>query len=377
MANKEHIKILNSGRETWNQWMDSKYSSPLTIIAKDSVEANYLKIEKAADLSNADLSKRDLSGYSFYRTNFSSSCLRNANLSNCFMRRCNLENTDLSSVDFSNTNLSRASMIGAVLDKAKCVNTIFDEANLSKTSLYKTAFNNASLVGARLLHSKLIETRLINCDISASKIYGISSWDIELENTTQSNLSITKDGEDFITVDNLFVAQFLHLLIYNSNIREVIDTITSKVVLILGRFTTQRKVILDSLRDELRKKNYLPILFDFDIPKSRDLTETISTLAHLSRFIIADISDAKSIPQELQSIVPNLPSVPILPILHKDEKEYGMFEHFRKYPWVSNVLSYDERNKLSSSFINDIIKKCESKVIEQLTSRSRPTAEMV
>ena len=84
---------------------------------------------------------------------------------------------------------------------------------------------------------------------------------------------------------------------------EVIDTITSKAVLILGRFTEERKAVLDALREELRKRDYLPILFDFDVPATRDITETISLLARMARFVVADITDAKSIPQELAVIV--------------------------------------------------------------------------
>jgi hypothetical protein len=45
---------------------------------------------------------------------------------------------------------------------------------------------------------------------------------------------------------------------------------TSKAVLILGRFTDERKAVLDALRDELRKRNYLPILFDFDKQRRDD-----------------------------------------------------------------------------------------------------------
>jgi hypothetical protein len=49
----------------------------------------------------------------------------------------------------------------------------------------------------------------------------------------------------------------------------------------------------------LRRSEYLPMLFDFEKPEWRDLTETVTTLARMSRFIIADITDPKSIPQEL------------------------------------------------------------------------------
>ena len=103
------------------------------------------------------------------------------------------------------------------------------------------------------------------------------------------------------------------------------------------------------LYHELRKQDYLPILFDFDKPASRDITETISTLAHLARFVIADVTDAKSIPQELMTIIPNLPSVPIQPLILTSQHEYGMFEHFTRYSWVLPVFRYrDEASLLQS-----------------------------
>ena len=42
-------------------------------------------------------------------------------------------------------------------------------------------------------------------------------------------------------------------------------------MLILGRFTDERKAVLNALREELRKRNYLPILFDFEAPARQNL----------------------------------------------------------------------------------------------------------
>jgi hypothetical protein len=132
-------------------------------------------------------------------------------------------------------------------------------------------------------------------------VYGISAWDVWLDGAREAGLVITDAGTAEITVDDLEVAQFIYLLLNNEKIRRVIDTITSKVVLILGRFTPERKAVLDTLRETLRQRNYSPVVFDFEKPASRNLTETIRVLAGMARFVIADITDAKSIPQELMA----------------------------------------------------------------------------
>ena len=179
-------------------------------------------------------------------------------------------------------------------------------------------------------------------------IYGISVWNVQLEGAIQTDLIITQEGEPSITIDNLEVAQFIYLLLNNPKIRDIINTISRKVVLILGRFTLKRRIILDALRDELRKHNYSPVLFDFDRPESRDFTETARTLAHLSRFIIADITEPSSVPQELQAIVPDL-EVPVQPLLEAGKKQYSLFPDLRKYSWVFPVYQYTDLTSLIAS----------------------------
>lgn len=161
--------------------------------------------------------------------------------------------------------------------EAKLIKADLREAKLSGADLTKADLTKAILNG-----SQLLETNLENANLEGWRIYGISAWNLKLEGAKQANLIVTPYGEPVITVDNLEVAQFIYLLSNNQRVREVIDTITSKAVLILGRFTPERKAVLDTLREELRKRNYLPIVFDFDKPASKDLTGTVSTLANVA-----------------------------------------------------------------------------------------------
>lgn len=135
-------------------------------------------------------------------------------------------------------------------------------------------------------------------------------------------------------------------------------------MLILGRFTPERKAVLDVLREELGRRGYVPILFDFEKPASRDITETISLLARMARFVVADITDARSIPQELSVIVPVLPSVPVQPLLLRGSSEYGMFEHFTRYPWVLPLHHYETQEQLIAAIGELVIEPAERKALE-------------
>jgi hypothetical protein len=261
----------------------------------------------------------------------------------------------------------RPKLRGAHLRGAYLIYADLRRADLRGTGLDQADFSGADLRGAKLNQTVLIGTNFSNADLSNCSVYGIAAWNLNLEGTTQSNLVITPPDEPAITVDNLEVAQFIYLLLHNEKIRHIIDTITSKVVLILGRFTPERKAILDALRDELRRRDYLPILFDFVKPSSRDLTETISTLAHMARFVIADVTAAKSIPAELERIVPGLPSVPVQPLIATADYEYALFEHIRRYPWVLDTYQYDSPESLLASLKERVIDPAEMKA-KELTS---------
>src|SRR5262249_41350554 len=151
-------------------------------------------------------------------------------------------------------------------------------ANLSQADLSGANLLGATLIGADLRNAKLNKADLRGADLTGAYIFGASTWQLKLEGTKQQNLVITEPGEPEITADDIEVAQFLYLLIHNEKLRKVIDTITSKVVLILGRFTAECKAALDAMRETLRKRDLLPVIFDFAIPASRDETETVKGL---------------------------------------------------------------------------------------------------
>jgi hypothetical protein len=65
-------------------------------------------------------------------------------------------------------------------------------------------------------------------------------------------------------------------------------------------------------------------------------------------FVIADLSDAKSVIQELQAIVPNSPKLPVQPVIIASQQEPGMFNFIEKFPWVLNVCRYGRPHSASN-----------------------------
>jgi uncharacterized protein YjbI with pentapeptide repeats len=425
VANKQHLSLLKQGINAWNVWrreypkiqpiLSGADLSETTLVGFNLSRANLSAVDlSGATLIRADLSRADLSGATLFKANLSETSLFRANLSDAnlsganlsraiccrailsraTLRKVNLSRADLSGAILSDTNLSGATLNGADLSEANLIETNLSGANLSRCNLTETDCSNAVLLEANLSETTLSDANLFGANLNGAnlsdailnradlsratligtnlskalltdcRIYGISAWDVRLEGAAQFNLVVTPQNEPSITVDNLKVAQFIYLLLNNEEIRDVIDTITSKAVLILGRFTSERKAVLDALRDALRSHGYLPIVFDFEKPASRDITETVSTLAHMSQFVIADITDAKSIPQELMSIVPNLPSVAVQPLILNSQHEYGMFEHFTRFPWVLPLYSYTDEKSLLASLYEKVIYPAERKAKE-------------
>jgi uncharacterized protein YjbI with pentapeptide repeats len=428
VANPEHLDLLRRGVGDWNAW---RIREPITPDLRDALLT--LADLRGANLQNVNLSGANLSGANFGGANLSGTDLRNANLSGADLRNAlmftyahlqgsnlsevNLSGADLFQADLREADLSGADLGAAVLaqadlNRADLSGANVSGANLSKTNLVEAHLRSTNLHGANLIQADLFQADLREADLSCADlsgvnllladlsganvsgadlrgavlvganltgadltgchVYGVSAWNVEVtKDTKQQDLVITERGEPDVTVDNIEVAQFVYLLLHNEKIRDVIDTVGKKGVLLLGRFTDGRIAVLERLREELRKRGYLPIVFNFDKPETKDFTETVRLLAGMSKFVIADITNPKSSPLELQATVPEI-MVPFQPIIEQGETPFAMLQDLwiKHRDWVFEPIEYSSVDRLIETMDAEIIGPAETRFDELVMRRA-------
>jgi uncharacterized protein YjbI with pentapeptide repeats len=378
MANEEQLKVLKAGARDWNEWR----------LQNQDVEVNLTQADlKGSDLRGADLHWADLRNANLKEADLSDAILFQSTLIEAELSKAKLTDANLEGVDLSSADLREADLQGANLTVAKLSNAILQGANLSKANLKGAKLDEADLRRANLSEADLTEACLqaANLDdanlekadltyvhierasligayvdhakISGGLVYGVNIWDLKGKFDEEKDLIVHWTGQaSMITVDNIKIAQFIYLIMKNEEIRNVINVLTSKAVLILGRFAIpERKEILDALKVKLREYDLLPIVFDFDRPTDKDFTETIKTLAGISYFVIADVTNPKSSPLELQATVPDY-QIPFVPIIQEGERPFAMMVDLqKKYPWVLPTKSYDSIETLMAALKPGII----------------------
>jgi uncharacterized protein YjbI with pentapeptide repeats len=404
MANLAHLELVRLGADAIAGWRRSQAPGggsglDLSGATLEGLQLSGLDLEFAdlsgvvagaadfsrsnlrqAKMSRANLVDVDLSDASCERADFSGARLRGGKLRRTNLRRADLRGANLMdaflpNADLTDAKLQGANLTGSYLPLANLTDARLEGANLTRARLSNTRLTGANLTGADLTSAQLIQADLTNATVSGCRVYGIAAWGLTLDGAEQENLLVTPPREPEVTVDDLEVAQFVYLLLNNKNIRRVIDTVGSKAVLILGRFTPERKAVLDALRDEIRRLKYLPVLFDFDPAATQSRMETVSTLALLSRFVVADITDARTVLQELQGIVPGT-HTPVQPILISSQTEPGMFDFFHLYPWFLPVVEYASVDTLLSSLKQLVIDPAEDlaeRLIQRLDKVRKPS----
>lgn len=351
MANKKHLEVLRAGFTAWKEWREAQSSKQNIIVP---------------DLSNARLVGMDLRGYDLSHVNLRNAKLMNAkpsradlwgaHLNDAKLMRATLEHTELHFAILNGANLSHSNIRFATLSRAHLIGATLRNADLRGASLRRAKLQGADLRGAILRHASLAEAEVEGAKFNGAEVYGAGVWKLKGTPKMQKGLIIQdKKTSPPLEVDDLDTAQFLFLLLDNPKIANVIETASKHIVLILGRFTPARKRILEKIKELVLERGFAPVLFDFPPPEGRDLTETIASLAHMSLFIIADITNPKSIPQELSYIVPYLPSVPIVPLIQESDRSYAMFEHFARYKWVQPPVKYKDETHLLTIFDDKVM----------------------
>jgi Pentapeptide repeats (8 copies) len=382
MAKTEHLRKLREGKERWNAWRTENRqtipdlrSAPLSGWNLQDFDLRDVWLTKAdlrnADLFSANLARANLVGANLsaaylYRANLLLARLNNATASDAYLSGAFLLQADLSGADFTGADLS-----GAMLNQVRAEKTIFVRANLGGTSLWAAHLKQADLSEAFLYGAVLVNANLEGAKLNGCRVYGLSIWDAKLTDASQSDLIITPPDQPTIQVDNLEIAQFIYLLLSRHKLRQIITTIGEKAVLILGRFS-ERKELLDLMADKLRSLGYIPMIFDFERPTDRDLSETVRILAGISRFVIADITNPRSVPLELQATIPDY-MVPFVTILQRGQPAFSMFDDLpRKYHWALPLLEYNTAETLLSTFEQKVITPALEKVDEVRRAKAAP-----
>jgi uncharacterized protein YjbI with pentapeptide repeats len=412
LANPEHLNILRQGASEWNRWRTAnpgvKPDLHKSFICGPEPSGEFFRPSDPSEtvVVPPSLDWVAFSGASLFQANLRGADLRSVDLHKAILCQADLSEADLTGADLSGANLndaalnetifdeatlSGASFIGAKLQgasfiKATVDSAVFASANLSKAKLRGAVlsmanFIDADLTGADLSdadleHAVLVRTILNKAILTGCKVFGASVWDVQLDEAIQQSLIITPNDEATITVDNLRVAQFIYLILYNKHIRDVIDTVGQKAILILGRFSPERKAVLDAIAGALRTKDYLPILFDFEKSTQRDFTETIKVLAGLSLFVIADITNPKSSPLELQATVPDY-MIPFVPIIQSGEEPFSMLANLHStYRSVLEPRRYPTKERIVERLEEVIIKPALQRHSE-LVARKNETMSVI
>jgi hypothetical protein len=355
-GNREHREILFDAIERdpmlWNKW---RRDHPRVV---------------------PDLRHVDLRGLELHEMDFRSARLFEANLSECRMWSAIFTEADLRHANLQKTELNYAHLEGAHLDYARLV-----QSNLTMVSAEGAHFRHADLS-----YADLGGARLCGADLTEAHVSGVNAWNVEVdEYTRQTDMLIdvwvdplldlgdvdnSAIEQIAVRTDHIEAAQLLHLLSSRSKMRTVIQALTGRVVLLLGNFGRNRKSILLQVRVKLAELGYAPILFDFPRPDERDLIETVSLVAGMSRFVIADLTRPHSTPLEAMLIAPNV-MIPFAPIIRYGETPFAMFGALQaKYDWILETWSYRDAEHLMRTLKRNVIDPCEQ-MSRKLVRRQR------
>lgn len=289
---------------------------------------------------------------------------------------------DFSGLHLKGVMIHKAFAEGLDIQNSVFEDVYFDDGDFSRshfancrfinTKFNKTIFTDADFQGATFVNCNLNRVNLTNAnfdvkEICETVIYGISSWDLNVsDDAIQSKLVIEKtydlyseiiaQGRIPLMVDNIELAQFIYYLSNHKKMRDTINILNKRGVLLLGKFKDGGLERLYKLRDWFSAQNYLPMIFDFDRPNSLDYTETVVTMSGLSKLVVADLS-GNSVPQELHAILTNFVK-PV--VVYYDTSPYSMLKDLKRKNRYFHEIKFDGTAENLLSQLPPVITEAES-----------------
>jgi uncharacterized protein YjbI with pentapeptide repeats len=351
MADTNLVQMLrNAGVEAWNRSRVNHPDYPRCDIYEEAIwGADLCKAElSGADLRSAILLGADLRGADLRAADLSNAWLHQADMTGANLEGARLNDALLMDAKLRDANLRKASLRQARIEGDKRFS--YPSHIVVGADLTGATLTSADLTGAQIWDSSLVGVNLSDADITGTtivntRVHGVSIWDLRGKPNRQSQLIVTTRAGR-LEFNDLRAAVFANLLRNGLSLGDVVSISGKVSVLILGRFTDDnkndnRKRVLDGVRRKLEALGFNPVVFDFERPDDRDLTEMIVSLAGMSLFVIADLTKPRSVPLELQATIPNL-MIPFVPIIQRGEEPFAMFRDLLgKYDWVLNLLEYD------------------------------------
>jgi hypothetical protein len=337
-------EILARGAKEWNAW---RANNTLATVDLRQVNFGSRPTLRGFNLSGANLAGVILPAANLYDCDFSDAhmpgvTLNHATISNCKFLRADLRAAQLRHARLPGNDLTEVDLGGADLLRADLVNTKLD---------------GAKMIGASLAGATVVRTSFRGAELRDTLIFGAAVWDVEMDETTiQENIRIS--DEPPLSCDDIEVAQVINLFRTNHKITSIIESVSARMVFILGRFTPERKKVLNLLKQELseRATPFVPVVFDFRRPSTLNFIETVGLLAHLSAFVIADVTDARIVLEEIPHIVTNV-AVPVKPLIMgsiKDEP-ITLDNYRRNHRSLMKTLVYTDVDDLCARLDEEIV----------------------
>lgn len=348
MAHSKHFEMFLQGPKVWNDWREVNPQIHPDL-SGEAIYPYFARSEKSRPLIKGDMTSSDpecpfnFSNTDFHKCSFEGAIFPKATMTDCYLYEVDMSRAGFPGADFS----------GSKIRKAYCSYTDFSDATFVDCVLNNSTFIGTDFSGARL---------------EGCNVYGVSAWEIKAdEYTVQKDLFLHRDNfsrKDIVQssevlsyVDDLALAQFFYFLNQPDGFGKSLKQLNKRSVLLLGKFKEGGLELLKTVGELLRRRNYIPIVFDFDPSEHSNLIENVTTMAGLSRFVLANL-EGGSVPAELARVTSNYRN-PVIGWIH-DDKHGAVYAMFKDVAALENVQYFTYTNVLNlESQLDKVIAKAE------------------